>query len=165
MADEHKPYVVQSQDLDLNELAEGLGAAGFVMVGAQSGRLTIAELLETIERHVAELESARWRIVPNTHTVCDNPDPFEGPGETYYDAYHREKVRADHLAERNTWLSSKMNELQDALVRVSKLHTALQELVDDLKERAVWDDDATAVVAAGHGAFARAVEALDGEKK
>ena len=116
-----------SNDLDLNELAEGLGAAGFVMVGTQSSRMTVSKLLETIDRHVAELESALWRIAPNVHTVCDNPDPSEGPGETYAAAYMREKARADKLAERNTWLSSKMNELQNALAHSAKLEAALTQ--------------------------------------
>ena len=55
-------------------------------------------ILETLEEMTAQrdnLEAALWRLMPNTHTIpCElnnfaNPDPFEGPGETYHDAYHR----------------------------------------------------------------------------
>lgn len=35
-----------------------------------------------------DAEGALWRVVPNTHAVPQQ-DPFEGPGETYRDAYHR----------------------------------------------------------------------------
>lgn len=42
-----------------------------------------------------EAESALWRIAPNTYTISNDPDLLEGPGETYRDAWFREKKRTE----------------------------------------------------------------------
>lgn len=61
----------------------------------------IATALAAKDAELAETASALWRIPPNVHTVpCEangfaEPDPFEGVGETYADAYTREKARAE----------------------------------------------------------------------
>lgn len=44
--------------------------------------------LDVAEVQASEAEAALWRIAPNTHTI-GTPDPFEGLGETYADAYRR----------------------------------------------------------------------------
>lgn len=57
----------------------------------------LSHLLAEIDRlraEKAEAEAALWRIAPNVHTVGNNPDPFEGPGETYRDAYLRLRATA-----------------------------------------------------------------------
>lgn len=60
-----------------------------------------AAALEAQAAELAETASALWRIPPNMHTIpCEvngfaEPDPFEGVGETYADAYMREKSRAE----------------------------------------------------------------------
>lgn len=52
--------------------------------------------IERLSHELVEAESALWRISPRTHTIevqggpcSQKPDPFEGPGETYADAYNR----------------------------------------------------------------------------
>jgi hypothetical protein len=52
--------------------------------------------IERLKQELYEAESAVWRIFPNVHTIGEFSDPFEGPGETYKDAYFREKLRADN---------------------------------------------------------------------
>lgn len=54
-----------------------------------------------------DAEGALWRVVPDTHSVPQQ-DPFEGPGETYRDAYDRlsteleaQREITDRLAEEN----------------------------------------------------------------
>ena len=48
------------------------------------------EHYDALRRELAEAEAALWRITPNTYTLAPGiPDPFEGPGETYRDAYMR----------------------------------------------------------------------------
>lgn len=54
--------------------------------------------LDRAEQQAIEAEAALWRIAPNTHTI-GTPDPFEGPGETYADAYHRVAAECDALRE------------------------------------------------------------------
>lgn len=64
-----------------------------------------AEEKEQLEMQLADAESTLWRIAPNTYTLqvegvlCDVPDPFEGPGETYRAAWIRERT-AREQAER-----------------------------------------------------------------
>lgn len=55
-----------------------------------------ADLIERLEVEKTEAEASLWRVFPNTHTVfvdeyhlSKNPDPFEGKGETYKQAYER----------------------------------------------------------------------------
>lgn len=66
-------------------------------------KLADARAAEAAEKARADdAEAALWRVFPNVHTVeiegGSEADPFEGPGETYHDAYHREKARGDGLA-------------------------------------------------------------------
>lgn len=55
----------------------------------------ILESSEEMTTQRDDFEAAIWRLTPNTYTIpCElnnfaEPDPFEGPGETYHDAYHR----------------------------------------------------------------------------
>lgn len=54
---------------------------------------------EAAEQRATEAEGALWRLFPNTHTVeiegGKKADPFEGPGETYHDAYFRVVAERD----------------------------------------------------------------------
>lgn len=52
--------------------------------------------IEKLAHDLCDAEGALWRVFPNTHTIevpgdpySQKPDPFEGPGETYADAYKR----------------------------------------------------------------------------
>ena len=51
--------------------------------------------MEVDQIELDEAKAALWRIQPNTFVIpCElnnfaKPDPFEGPGETYHDAYNR----------------------------------------------------------------------------
>lgn len=50
-----------------------------------------------------QAEAALWRIMPNVYTIemegGQKPDQFEGPGETYQDAYVRERDQNKRLVE------------------------------------------------------------------
>ncbi len=60
--------------------------------------------IERLRQELAEVESCLWRIQPNMHTVpCEindfaEPDPFEGTGEMYKDAYERLREKCDKQA-------------------------------------------------------------------
>lgn len=64
-------------------------------------------IAEQAEINIEEILSVIWRVRPGVHTVpCElngfkQPDPFEGPGETYADAYSRIHARVLMLA--NAW--------------------------------------------------------------
>src|SRR3990167_4148329 len=70
--------------------------------------------VEILQEQLTQAESALWRICPNTYTIsCKvnnfvKPDPFEGPGETYHDAYLRVK-------ENNIQIQARVVELEKAL--------------------------------------------------
>lgn len=64
-----------------------------------------ALLLEETRAERDDYAAAVYRVAPNCHTVGDNPDPFEGPGETYCDAYLRESARANRLANEQAYFS------------------------------------------------------------
>ena len=53
--------------------------------------------VDKLEHDVLEAESALWRIQPNSYTLGTEPDPFEGPGETYRDAYERLRAENERL--------------------------------------------------------------------
>lgn len=46
--------------------------------------------LEALDHQLAEAQAALWRVAPNTHSLSGPADPFEGPGETYVEAYARQ---------------------------------------------------------------------------
>ena len=56
-------------------------------------------MTEEEEMELAEAEAALWRVLPDAHTIPSvlngftEPDPFEGPGETYRAAYERLAAR------------------------------------------------------------------------
>lgn len=68
-------------------------------------------------RKSVEAESHIWRIPPNVHTVsCElngfaPPDPFEGPGETYKDAYERVKADLNKVYHERNHLVSALSKL------------------------------------------------------
>lgn len=54
---------------------------------------TLLACIESLENELYDAQSALWRVMPNSYTLeidgGPKPDPFEGPGETYHDAYVR----------------------------------------------------------------------------
>lgn len=114
----------------------------------------LAALSAEKDAELAEAASALWRIPPNVHTIpCEangfaEPDPFEGVGETYADAYMREKARAESAS---ALLSARIEEcavLKDQLaVKDVVLTKAVQE-IERLKNL-VGDPEGTAAHAEG----------------
>lgn len=78
----------------------------------------IATALAAKDAELAETVNALWRIPPNMHTIpCEangfaEPDPFEGVGETYANAYTREKSRAERAEARIAELEAENGRLQ-----------------------------------------------------
>ena len=74
--------------------------------------------IERLQYELCEAESAVWRVPPNTHTVsCElnnfkEPDPFEGPGETYKDAYNHLKEKTS-MSEVSKWVKTTEGESMD----------------------------------------------------
>lgn len=124
----------------------------------------IATALAVRDAELAEAASALWRIPPNVHTIpCEangfaEPDPFEGVGETYADAYMREKTRADSAS---ALLSARIEEcavLKDQIaVKDVVLDKAVQE-IERLKNL-VGDPEGTAAHAETFLARAERAEA------
>jgi hypothetical protein len=57
--------------------------------------------IQKLRMQVTDLEGAMWRIAPNVYSLPHGenykPDPFEGPGETYHDAFMRVSRERDAL--------------------------------------------------------------------
>lgn len=76
---------IRDKDLDnWRRQADGPGSVHLPKIVLRQ----ILARLDVAEVQVSEAEAALWRIAPNVHTI-GTPDPFEGRGETYADAYHR----------------------------------------------------------------------------
>jgi hypothetical protein len=103
---------------------------------ALCGHSRAAHADPVMEMALTEAESSLWRIQPNIHTIsCSlnnhaQPDPFEGPGETWEAAAHRHADRA--------------RVLQSALAALARSVTGLTEASDDVS-RAL--EDAKALLA------------------
>lgn len=85
MSDQQSPYALIAQMVE--ELHARLKAAE-----ARAEKVE-ADLARAVEER-DEAQAALWRIPPNVHAV-PQADPFEGPGETYHDAYKRVKEERD----------------------------------------------------------------------
>jgi hypothetical protein len=97
------------------------------VANAENCRKT-ADLIERLEAEKTEAEASLWRVFPNTHTVfvdeyplSKNPDPFEGKGETYKQAYER-------LAGENV----RLREALEPFARVAELDIGTDEEGEDI---------------------------------
>jgi hypothetical protein len=89
-----------------------------------------------IEEALAQAESALWRIPPNVHTVSlkgTPPDPFEGVGETYHDAYHRVEAELKSLQQQLAAALSKAEKQKAAARDWMGIARAERNLVEQLR--------------------------------
>lgn len=126
-ADDDFSFVTQA-DVDV---AQGiicrLRGYGVSIKPTHSGAIAIARYRQLAEQAGIEAEAALWRIYPNSHNLA-NPDPFEGPGETYKAAYERtsELLAQNHCA---------MKQLAETLQTIAIGHGNPSALANDILAR------------------------------
>ena len=103
----------------LPEDAERLSEEGF--------KLTPLYTLDNA-RAVQELEQEVWRISPNVFTVeiegGQKADPFEGPGETYREAYNRTQQALERMTERAARYANGLEKAASRFDWYAELHAA-----------------------------------------
>ena len=142
----HDAYIAElteraeKAERERDEAVADAGEARHHKAIAEHNEKAAIEAVNAMERERIEAEAGLWRVLPNTHTLsCElngfaKPDPFEGPGETYSDAYRRVCCERDEAQQANLrWLMS--GEYGDDLrAKVKRLREALTGMVNEKAE-------------------------------
>lgn len=98
MTDAELDAELRENGIDPNTLMDSAFHKVCTLAANQRKRIAALETeRDQLELRAIDAEGSLWRIGPDTHTIGGKPDPFEGPGETYHDAYLRVAVERDAL--------------------------------------------------------------------
>jgi chromosome segregation ATPase len=104
------------------------------IIDLKTERAELKERCEKLDRERIEAEAALWRIAPDVYSISpDQSDPFEGPGETYYDAYQRLGVELQKAKKALSDMEDKGLNLTYAEQREGKVVTELVQCESKLR--------------------------------